>query len=500
MRVAIIDLGTNSVRFDVHSLTEDGGNTKLLFREKLMVRLGQGVFLKGRMDPAAIERTVEALEHFKQIATGLRVRKIVAFGTSALREAADAEELVDLVRERTGIEIKVISGKEEAKFISLGILTNEATPKGRFALVDIGGGSTEISVCRGKEVLKGDSFPLGTARLQQVFLKRSPPREGAIRQLRDYINNALRERMDSGRWPSCDTILGSSGTVRAVARMISKKGGPYTVKELAQLVAEMSKMTTTQLLEIPGMESKRVDMILSGAILLEEIAYAVGAKKVIPTEFSLRDGIIEEEKRLAKSHKSSMLELHLDDLFEYARRFGGDDSHLRHMSGLAGEIFDRFRPLHQLEPKWKIYLLSTILLRNCGQSISYGGREKHSYYIVKHLDFPSMDTWEHDFIAKLCLHLPGGKIDARDLNDVSKERKRREAFQKLLALARVTDALDMGQKTVLRVRRVQLTRQQAKLVFTGKATAGIEQLMMDRKKRLFEEIFGRELFLERSAN
>src|SRR5437868_3134941 len=108
MRVAIIDLGTNSVRFDVHSLA-DSGNAKLLHREKLMIRLGQGVFLKGKMDPDAIERTVEAMEHFRQIATGLRVRKVVAFGTSALREANDASALVESVKKRTGIEIKVIS-------------------------------------------------------------------------------------------------------------------------------------------------------------------------------------------------------------------------------------------------------------------------------------------------------------------------------------------------------------------------------------------------------
>jgi exopolyphosphatase/guanosine-5'-triphosphate,3'-diphosphate pyrophosphatase len=286
--------------------------------------------------------------------------------------------------------------------------------------------------------------------------------------------------------------------VRAVARLVNKKGGAFTLKDLAKIVGEMQKMTTTQLLEIPSMESKRVDMILSGAIILEEIARALGAKRVIPTEYSLRDGIIEEESRLAKSHKRSMLELHLDDLVEYARRFGGEPEHLRHIAALAGDIFDRFRPLHQLDSGWKIYLISTILLRNCGQSISYGGRERHSYYIVKNLDFPSMDIWEHDFIAKLCLYIPGGKLDAKDLNGISKERRRRDAFLKLLALARVIDALDMGQKTILKVRRVQLSAPTAKLVFTGKSTAGIEQLMMERKKKLFEELFGRELILERA--
>ncbi len=496
MRVAIIDLGTNSVRFDVHSLAVTG-KTKLLHREKLMVRLGQGVFLKGRMDPAAIERTIEAMEHFRQIATGLRVRKIVAFGTSALREASDSHELVASVKRLTGIEIKVISGREEAKLIAQGVLANENPPKGRFALVDIGGGSTEISICRGHDVAKGESFPLGTARLQQIFLKRSPPREGAVLQLRNYIANVLHQKIQAARWPSCDSILGSSGTIRALARIINKKGNTFSVKDLSAGVREMTKMTTTQLLEIPGMESKRVDMILSGAILLEEIAMAIGAKKVLSTEFSLRDGIIDEEKRLAKSHKSSLLELHLDELFEHAKRFGGEAEHLQHMAKLASEIFDRFHLLHGLEGKWKIYLLSTILLRQSGQAISYAERAKHSCYIVKNLDFPSMDTWEHEFIARLCLYIPDGKIDSKDLNPIGKDKKRRMAFLKLLALARVIDALDLGPRTTIKIHRVSITRENAKLTFAGKATEGIEQQMMERKKKLFEELFGREFILER---
>lgn len=493
MRVAIIDLGTNSVRFDVHSLAGTG-KARLLHREKLMVRLGQGVFLKGRMDPSAVERTVEAMLHFQEIAEGLRVRRVVAFGTSALREATDSTALVETVRSRTGIEIKVISGREEAKLIAQGVLANEAPPKGRFALVDIGGGSTEVSVCRGTHVNRAHSFPLGTARLQQVFLKRSPPREQSVRHMRDYAYNLLREKMRSERWPGCETILGSSGTVRALARVLDrKKARSFPVKELSALVKEMAKMNTTQLLEIEGMESKRVDMILAGAVLLEEVALALCAGKIVATEYSLRDGIIHEEKRLARSQKSSLLEFHRDDLFDHASRFGLNRAHLENMAELTLGLFGRLRPVHGLDPRWEIYLLSTILLRDCGQAISYGDRAKHAHYIVKHLDFPSMDAWEHELIAKLCLLIPEGKEAAGGL-----DKRARAAFPKLLALARVIDALDLGGRSVLKVSRVKITRAEVRLTIHGKATEGIEQLMMERKKKLFEKLFRRKLVLQRS--
>ncbi|MEO5970726.1 MAG: hypothetical protein ABIQ95_12440, partial [Bdellovibrionia bacterium] len=174
MRIGIIDLGTNSVRFDIHSVTPPG-EAHLLHREKLMIRLGEGVFLDGKLDPHAIRRAVHAFMSFKNTAERFQVEKIVAFATSALREAKDAVHLIDRIRQKTQIEIRIISGEEEAKLIALGILSHESF-KGRYGLIDIGGGSTEISICHNKNILNSASFPLGAARLQQVFLKTSPPK------------------------------------------------------------------------------------------------------------------------------------------------------------------------------------------------------------------------------------------------------------------------------------------------------------------------------------
>ncbi len=491
MRVAIIDLGTNAVRFDVHSL---GAKGRLLHREKWMIRLGQGVFLKGKMDATAIERAVHAFQHFHRVAENLRAKKVVAFGTSALREAQDSALLLRKVKERTGIEITVISGKEEAELIALGILSNEKLPPAKFGLVDIGGGSTEISFCRGKRVLLGDSFPLGTARLQQVFLKKSPPKRAAVRQLREYVRNILGQKRKD--WPQTKTIMGSSGTVRAIAKILGKKS--FTSKELSKLVEEMTYLTTSELLHIPGMEPKRVDMILAGALLLEEIIQTVGANRIIPTEYSLRDGILEEQKRMARTNKSSSIELHLDDLFKRAAKFGLNEEHLRELVDFASSLYERLRPIHRLNARWKAYFLSAVILRRSGEIVSFAGREQHAYYLVKNSDFLGMQAWEHEFIAKLCLFHSGGKVG--DLKELGKDKARKDAFHKILALVRVIDALDLGPRTTIRLKRVKISRKLISISYTGVGTAGIEQLMMERKKKLFEKVFGRQLVLERWKN
>lgn len=496
MRVAIIDLGTNSVRFDVHSISEKG-KTKLLHREKLMIRLGQGVFLKGKMDPNASHRALHAFEHFQHVAASLKCRKIVAFGTSALREAQDGPALVEHLRQRTGIDVRVISGKEEAKLIALGVLENESLPRGTFALVDIGGGSTEISICRGRNVRAGESFPLGTARLQQVFLKRSPPKAVAVQQMRAYIRNILKEKMTAEKWPSVGTVLASSGTAKALAKLLDRKNG-FQLSELSEIVAEMEKMSTTQLLDVPGMEAKRVDMVLAGALLLEEVLFALGAKRVLLSDFSLRDGIIEEEKQLARFHKSSLIELHLDELIERAIVFGAHEPHLRHLTALAEELFDRLQSLHRLDKRWKVYLLAAVIFRNCGEIVGYVGKEKHAHYIVKNLDIPAMESWEHEFIALLCLLQAGGKVGPKDLPALGKDKGRRAAFLKILALVRIIAAVDLGRNTTLSLHGVYIQRAAVRLTFSGRAAAGVEQLLIDRKKMLFEKIFGRQLLLERS--
>lgn len=486
MRIAIIDLGTNSVRFDVHSL---GKKEKLLHREKLMIRLGQGVFLKGRMSADAIERAVHAFSHFRAVCDNLQVQKIVAFGTSALREAQDSGSLLEVIRERAGIEVKVISGEEEARLIALGILAHETPPKGRFALVDIGGGSTEISFCRGRKVLHGESYPLGTARLQQVFLKKSPPKTTAVKNLRQYIRNILGQSLGARGWPVAPAVIGSSGTVKALAKILGNKA--FSLAQLKDFVADISGMTGAQLLEVPGMEAKRVDMILVGAVLLEEVMIALGAKKVTPTDFSLRDGILEEEHALSK--RNSRIELHAEALFARAVRLGQESEHLWHMADFSASLFDRLRAVHRLHPRWKIYLLAAVVLRKCGEAVSYADRAKHSYYIVKHADLPGLEPWEHEFVARLCLHYGAGKPELRALGE------RRAAFKKLLALLRVIDALDLGPRTALKIGRTRVSGKNVTLTLSGAATAGAEQLMLERKKKLFEEEFKRTLTVERRA-
>lgn len=521
MRIAIIDLGTNSVRFDVHQFGL-GKKQKKLHAEKLMVRLGQGVFTDGRLAPDAVARTLHAFASFKKTAQMLSVEKTVAFATSALREATDAHRVIQRIFKTTGIEVKIISGEEEARLIAAGILKNEKKVQDwkTFALVDIGGGSVEISICQNRVVTKSASFDLGAARLQQVFLKTNPPRpptrkgeEHPIRLLRQYIRNTLESVMKPQNWPEVDRIVGSSGTIRALVRLTrkmkkpSKKSatGPMDVDALETLVSRIQAMTTTQLLGVPGMESRRVDMVLAGAILFEEIMHALRAKKAIATEYSLRDGILAQELKGYRRTRSASAAFDLEQIFKATRPNGAtqhkgfSESHVRQVDTLATRLFDELQFVHRLHPQWRLYLQALTLVHDWGKIINPIDHELHSHYMVKNADFLLMEEWEREFLALLCLYHRTDKVAAKDL-PFGKNPLRKKAFLKLLAIFQIADALDRNHRALVTIKRVRLERMGRKsgvrVLVSGKTSIHLELLRVEQKKALFEKVFQKKLVVE----
>lgn len=302
LRLAIIDLGTNSVRFDVYDLDQNLNTTRVC-REKKMVRLGDGVFQDGKLHKEAMERTLEAFQYYKIQIEKLKIDKVVAFATSALRDSKDGDKLIKKIKKESQIDIHTISGEDEAKLIAKGILNNSETPDGIYALIDIGGGSTEISICHKKTVIDSYSFNLGANRLQQIFLKTIPPTPttddpNPVNTLRHHIRALVSEQAHKRSWPHVEIAVGSSGTIKAFERVFKRKLGKenhFTKDELHEQLEIMLPLSRKELMQIPGVEDKRADLIVAGGILLEEILKVLDIKEIMVTRTALRDGILDFE-------------------------------------------------------------------------------------------------------------------------------------------------------------------------------------------------------------
>lgn len=502
MRIGIIDLGTNSVRFDIHAF-HPGKPPVLLHREKLMIRLGQKLFLNQKLDPGATKRAIEAFKSFKHLSHHFRVQKIVAFGTSALREASDSESLIQGILKKTGIDIRVISGEEEAQLIALGVLTHEKNLEGKYALVDIGGGSTEISICRNRNVLFAHSFPLGTARLQQLFLSDyaslNTKTKGLknITDLRHYIQSVILPRKISEKWPQPQYIIGSSGTIRVVEKILKKHHNQDGVarKDLRKLVEMMSKMNRAELLKVPGMEPKRVDMILAGAILIEECMDALGVEQIRTTHFSLRDGILDRELERLSSSSSLEGQFDLDEILQKSKSMGLPEKIQRSKMEAAQKLFRETQHIHRLKLSWEKYLLAALILQDTGKVINPNHYETHTAYIIQSADFLGMEKWESEFISELCLKYNTSKLSKKDLDFIT-SKSARDAFLKLLALHRIILALHEEQTQACIIDQVLISRTQLKIQLKGSSHSELRSIRVERRKELLELLFKKQLILE----
>ncbi len=494
-RLAILDLGTNSVRFDIHEVA-DKRAPRLIHREKLMVRLGEKLFETGRLDSQAIRRTLQALGNFKKTAVELKVHKWVAFATSALREAKDRDRLLIPAKKKFGITIEVISGQEEARLIARGILANERGLKRNFAFVDIGGGSMEISVCRDRKVIYSKSFPLGAARLQQVYLKATPPlkKKGhdPVRAAKKEIRRLLEPESQHFDL-DLDLVCGSSGTVRALSRIFKRMSGSEKIEfdSLKKLTKRMADMTQDELLALPGMEPRRSDLILAGSLVFEECLKALDVDVAVATDYSLRDGIFAREiQRLELEHQRPT-EVDLEPLFRQAARLGDDVRELKSLVHLGERLFFQLESVHRLPEKWLTYLKLALLYRNAGKLISPLETERHTAYIVRHADLPLYEGWEVEFVAQLCLHQFQKKVNAANLMALSPQAK--EVFPKMLALFQIADALHPGGVTVPAGLRARMAPRHLHLRVPRGKSAELSLMRLQQRKAFFEKVFGRQL-------
>ncbi len=305
-QIGIIDLGTNSLKGFVFKVNGKRRAT-LVSRYRELVRLGDDVFLHGSITPGAYKRTISAVETILQSFNRDGVSSLVFVGTSALRTARNSGRLIRTVKRRFGVSLRKLSDKDEALLIGRGVNFLEPPIKGYTLTVDIGGGSVELILSRGRRILKSASFTLGAASVQQRFLKSVPPAPGHTDQLRSFIRRTLRQS-NFPRDTKIDRALGSSGSVRTLCRAITTMDhSPLHIDELGAFIAKIAGASKKTIARIPRIEKKRADLILGAAIVLEEIMAHFGIETIKQTRYALKDGIIAEVLQKPKQSARSLI-------------------------------------------------------------------------------------------------------------------------------------------------------------------------------------------------
>ena len=399
--MAAIDIGTNSIHLVVARPT---GNNRfeILARDKEVVRLGSSSGDMKELQPDAIERGVAALGRFRRVADTFGA-EVHAVATSAVREAENRDDFVEAALAKATVRIEVISGVEEARLIHLGVLQAVPVFDQQVLVVDIGGGSTEFIVGKGGDVLAARSLKVGAIRLTERFFRKEPVKKKAVDDARKFVRSYLPRVSDMVTGAGgFEVAVGSSGTILNVAEMIRARRGAaslrqdpgrgrqvrlqsFTADEMADVVDDLaSRPRVADRLAVPGLDPRRADIILGGAIVLEQVFRGLGIEELVTSDFALREGVLLDVVRRRQAGTLGHLrDLRYESVLHLAALVPGEREHCERIAALAQQLFEGTRHLSALSDEAEEWLEAAALLQNVGLVISHDRHHLHSFYVIR---------------------------------------------------------------------------------------------------------------------
>jgi exopolyphosphatase/guanosine-5'-triphosphate,3'-diphosphate pyrophosphatase len=507
VRIAALDLGSNSFHLLVADAHPDG-TFEPLVREKEILRLADVVARDGRIGAEAAASAVEVVRRFRALADSIDADEIVACATSALREANDSAEVVDHIEGQTGVRINVINGKEEARLIFAAIRASVVIDPGPALALDLGGGSLELMVGDQSGLAWSRSVKLGAARLNTELVRGDPLTGGDQRRLLRRISSVLSPlEVDlDGLGPR--TLIGSSGTLCALARMAAARrtgSVPPSVnqlrvrrKDLFAVRDQILRLTSAERERLPGVDARRADLLPAGILLLTSVMERTGLDELTACEWALREGIVLDaigHHTLADWSREPRA-LRRESVLNLCRRCNWHEEHARQVARLAVDLFDGTAELHGMGHHEREMLDLGSLLHDIGEHVSVEGHDKHTAYLIQHGRLRGFAPDEVAVLASLGrFHRRGNpKLSFEPFASLSPSR--RDRVLKLISLLRIADGLDRSHAGNVESIGVKLDAKGVQLVVHAVGDIDLELWGLRRKRELFERVFGVPLAFE----
>ncbi|MFN8659739.1 MAG: Ppx/GppA phosphatase family protein [Candidatus Obscuribacterales bacterium] len=517
--VACIDMGTNSFHMIVCQATESRDHFEVVTRVKEAVPFFRRALTAHYIDEVALSSAIRIVRDMKTKAFQKGAKDVLAVATSAVREANNGEEVLQRIREELEIDARMISGREEARLIYLGVLWSMPSIRGDFAIIDIGGGSTEIVVGDRNEVRFSESYKLGAARLTQRFFKKDKPTQQELRELHDEVRGVLRPAAaritQSGGFGQ---MIGTSGTVQTLAkldRIRSKKtqvdahGYRLSLGNLEEIV-HLLEETALEGGKIKDLSADRNRTILAGAIVLLEGMRSFGAANTVVCTAALREGVV-VDRFLQTGWLKGGLEAHRDprssSVHELLNKYQASVPHAEQVARLACDIFRKTHGILHHYPEQAEHLLwSAAMLHDVGMFIGRNGHHKHSYYLIKNGGLLGHSEEEVAVIASIARYHRGSEPKEAHEAVTTIVPTQRRMVSELAAILRLAEALDRSHRQV--VHRVEFDFETSLKGKDGREQVSLlvylrpgenwepETWALKEKKAFFEKIFQLRLAVE----
>lgn len=494
---AAVDIGSNSVRLSIGRFQR--GRIKVIHQDREVTRLGEGVFRNGSLDPAAMALTIDVLKRFRRATQKTNADRVRVVATSATRDAKNSRVFTDWVRSTTGWTPDVISGLEEGRLIHLGIISNTNLAGKRALMIDLGGGSCELTLSRGQHIEEIISLPLGAVRLTQDFLRYDPPKDGEVRKLRDFIGEELSRLTNKYAAFKPESVIATSGSAAALTAAASPgRGNTATAAQVRSVAERLKSMTVQQRQALKGINAKRAEIIVAGSEVFAQIMSTLRLRSMRYLPLGLRDGLLAQ--MAAEDNAASQSRRHLqmereDALMNLAKRFHIDLGNSKHVRALAMQLFDGLRSVHELPSDYSEWLAAAALLQEIGAYVSQRGRHRHAFYLISHSEIFGFTPLQRNIIAAIARYQGKSKPSPADRELKLLPAEEHQRIAKAVMILRIARALNQGRNLSVKQVKTRMVGEKVRLTLTGHKRAELEVWAVEREVPYFREVFGRELFV-----
>ncbi|MEW6721069.1 MAG: Ppx/GppA phosphatase family protein [Thermodesulfobacteriota bacterium] len=504
-RIAAVDIGSNAIRFYV---VETGGESPYRVLENLRepIRLGGDVFLTGKIREENLRRAEAAFRRFRQLLKTHGVQTVRAVATSATREASNAELLLSRLERASGVRVEIIDGEEEARLITLAVGRKIPLAKKTALIVDLGGGSVEITFVENGKITLADSHNFGAVRLLDMLSSAEDELRGAGQLLNEYMDLI---GMKLSRWKNgrkAALFVATGGNIEAVAAIPDVRAEPHpdypdTVRiragQLRRLMEELSGMSLKNRMERYGLREDRADVILPACFVYHRIAELNGSEEILVPRVSLKDGIVLEilEREKGVEHLLDLREQVCVSCRGMSARYRLDQKHAEKVAELSLHLFDATESLHGYGKRERIHLEAAALLHDIGYFIGVRGHHKHSHYIIANTEIVGLSPAERLAVAGIARYHRKAVPAASHPEFEALPKRDRDVVRSLSAMLRLAEALDREYAGAIRVLECRLQDDALLLRAACRKSCAMEAMNIRNAASVFGEQFGIEMRL-----
>ena len=500
--LSAIDVGTNS--FHLITAKIDGDQFTIIDSAKEVVRLGLASSTMKYMSTEAMERGVVALKRFKTMADLLN-GSIRAVATSAVREALNRDEFLSRVKKEADIDVEVISGYEEARLIYLGVLQSLPIFRKEVLVIDIGGGSTEFIYGKEGDIYLADSLKIGAVRYTQKFFSTEKINKKSIQECRESIRGVIAPIIRFLKHKYIEQYIGTSGTISNIASMVKRfdrddsvqqlNNCTFTRKELDEVIEGLlSYKNFSDYSKIKGLDPERSDIIVAGALILEQLFSELKIEEMTYSDYALREGVLLDSIHKVSGDKrlAGLSDIRYKSFRYLMKLYNIEESHAIQVSKIALKLFDSTAPLHKLTLVDREYLEAACLTHDVGYYISSSQHHRHSYYIIRNAEILGFSDREIEIIANIARYHRKSHPKLKHENFVKLSNEDQLKIKKLASLIRIADGLDRSH--INAVLDIDTIISGEYIIFEIKKNIGTDLTLdiwgAERKCALFEEVYG----------